>query len=189
MIVLTRRHVIASLTGTAVTLCPALLNAQSIPEPEWGDVPYDTPVGEMTLTMLDAGPAEIDASTLQPGEVAVVGRPTTDDNYSSTGMVQYVAIMRRTEAQIAFGAENDRDGTVQDPNYFVVNLLCTHRGKAIGITGNPDAPFACTDRRGRHGSIYNAVGFGVAGASEDEYLSIPDYALTVDGDQVVVALS
>ena len=188
MIVLTRRHVIASLTGSAVTLCPALLNAQSIPEPDWGDIPDDTPVGEMTLTMLDAGPAEIDASTLQPGEVAVIGRPTTDEDYSATGMIQYVAIMRRTDAQVAFGAENDRDGTVQDPNYFVVNLLCSHRGKAIGITGNPEAPFACTDRGSRHGSTYNAVGYGIAGASDKEYLSIPDYALTKSGDQIIVAL-
>lgn len=185
----TRRHVIATLTTTSVLLCPALLNAQTVPQPDWGDIATDKPLGETVLVNVAAGPAAVDVSALQPGEVAVIARPTDDAAYTSTGMVQYIAVHRRTDDQIAFGGQNDRAGTVQDPAFFVVNLLCTHRGKAIGITGNPEAPFACTDRGSRHSSVYNAVGFGVSGASEDEYLSIPDYTLTIDGDTVTVALA
>ena len=188
-IVVTRRHVIATIASSSVVLCPAVLNAQTVPEPDWGEVPYDKPLGETQLVEVAAGPAEVDVSALQAGEVAVIARPTDDEEYAATGMIQYIAVLRRTDDQIAFGAENDREGTVQDPRFFVVNLLCSHRGKAIGITGNPDAPFACTDRRGRHGSIYNSVGFGIAGASEDEFLSIPDYTLTANGDQVTVAIT
>ncbi len=173
---ISRRHVITTLTSTSVLLCPALLNAQTV-DIDWDGVPTDKPLGEDQLIALAAGPAEVDISALQPGEVAVVARPTEDEAYASTGNMQYVAVMRRTDDQMAFGQTNDRDGTVQDPAYFVVNLLCSHRGKAIGLTGDPGVPFACTDRRGRHGSNYDAAGFGVAGASEGEYLSIPDYTL------------
>ena len=183
---LTRRHVIATLSGGAVFLCPAILNAQSAADLGWEDIPDDTPIGQNQTITVDAGPAEVDITRLQPGEVAVIARPTTDEEYAGTGMIQYVAVHRRTEAQIA--AAEDREGTVQDLGYFVVNLVCTHRGKAIGLTGNPEAPFACTDRRSRHSSVYNVSGFGVSGASEDEYLSIPDYTLSV-GDSVILQLA
>ena len=186
---LTRRHVMATLSSTTVLLCPAVLNAQTDLSINWEGVPDDRPIGEDRLINVAAGPAEVDVTDLQPGEVAVIARPTEDPEYSNTGMVQYVAIHHRTEAQIAFGAANDREGTVQDPAYFVVNLLCSHRGKAIGLTGNAEAPFACTDRGSRHSSVYDATGFGVSGASEDEYLSIPEYTLQVSDTQVVLQLA
>lgn len=186
---MTRRHVITTISSSAVLLCPALLNAQTNLETDWADIPDDKPIGENRLITVAAGPAEVDVSELQPGEVIIIARPTVDDAFSATGMMQYIAVHRRTAEQIAFGATNDRDGTVQNPEYFVVNLLCSHRGKAIGITGNPDAPFACTDRGARHSSVYDATGFGVSGASEGEYLSIPEHAITADGGQVVVTLA
>ncbi len=186
---MTRRHVITTISTSAILLCPAILNAQTNIDEDWADIPDDRPIGEDQLITLAEGSAEVDVSELQPGEVAVIARPTTDEEFSATGLVQYVAVHRRTADQVAFGEANDRDGTVQNPEYFVVNLLCSHRGKAIGITGNPEAPFACTDRGSRHSSVYDASGFGVSGASEDEYLSIPDYTITADGDQVVVLLA
>lgn len=186
---MTRRHVMTTISSTAVLLCPAILNAQTNFEAEWAGLPEDRPTGENQLIAVSAGAAEVEISALQPGEVAVIARPTDDAEFSATGMMQYVAVHRRTAEQVAFGTANDRAGTVQNPEYFVVNLLCTHRGKAIGLTGNPDAPFACLDRGSRHGSVYNAVGMGVAGASEGEYLSIPDYTLTADGGQVVLSLA
>lgn len=184
---LTRRHIIATLTGSAVMLCPAILNAQAAPD--WGSIPTAEPVGQDQLITLPAGPADVDVSTLQPGEVAVVARPTDNQNYSNTGMTQYIAVMRRSEAQIAFGDENDRPGTVQDPRYLVIDLLCPHRGKAIGLTGNSAAPFACTDQRSRHGSVFDASGFGIAGASDDEYMSVPAYTIAETGGQVIVSLT
>ncbi len=184
---LTRRNVIAIVPSSTLLLCPAILNAQTV-DLDWDDVPTTEPIGQDKLMTVAAGPASIDVSDLEPGQVAVIARPTEDEAYASTGMTQYVAVHRRTDAQIAFGEANDRPGTVADPAYFVVNLLCTHRGKAIGMTGNPDVPFACTDRRGRHSSNYDASGFGVAGASEGEYLSIPSYTLT-NGTQVVLELA
>ncbi len=184
---LTRRNVIAMVPSSSLLLCPAILNAQTV-DLDWDDIPTTAPVGEDKLINLEAGPATVDITDLEPGQVAVVARPSEDPEYSSTGNTQYIAVMRRTDAQIAFGSENDRPGTVQDPAYFIVNLVCTHRGKAIGMTGNPDVPFACTDRGGRHSSNYDASGFGIAGASEDEYLSIPDYSLTT-GAQVVLNLA
>lgn len=182
---LTRRNVIATLTSTTVLLCPAVLNAQAL-SLDWDGIPTTMPTGEDTLIAVDAGSASVDVTALQQGEVAVIARPTQDPVYTSTEMTQYIAVLRRTDAQIA--AADDRDGTVQDAGYFVVNLVCTHRGKAIGMTGNPDAPFACTDRRSRHSSVYNGSGFGISGASEGEHLSIPDYTIDV-GDQVILTLT
>jgi len=184
---LTRRHVMATLSSSAVLLCPAILNAQTV-DIDWGDIPTTTPVGQKSLLNVDVGPAQVDVTDLQAGEVAVIARPTTDETYTATGMIQYVGVLRRTADQIAFGATNDRAGTVQNPEYFVVNLLCTHRGKAIGITGDPNVPFACTDRGARHSSNYDASGHGVSGAGEDENLSIPDYSIATDG-LVVLSLT
>jgi len=186
---MTRRHVITTISTSAVLLCPAILSAQTNLDDAWADIPDDKPIGEDNLISVTEGPAEVDVSALRPGEVTVIARPTADAKFSATGMMQYIAVHRRTADQIAFGAANDRDGTVQNPEYFVVNLLCTHRGKAIGLTGNPDAPFACTDRGSRHSSVYDATGFGVSGASEGEYLSIPAHTISADGGQVVVTLT
>ena len=185
---ISRRHVIATLSSSTVLLCPAILNAQTV-SVEWSGIPTDKPIGQNQLLEVGAGPATVEISALAPGEVAVIARPSDDPNFSSTGMTQYVAVHRRTAEQMAFGAANDRDGTVQDPNYFVANLVCTHRGKAIGLTGDPAAPFACTDRGSRHSSVYDASGFGVSGASEGEAMSIPDYSLAVAGDTVTLSLA
>jgi len=183
---LTRRHVIATLSSSAVLLCPAILNAQTV-DVDWGDIPTTTPVGQSTVINVEGSGAQVDVSALQPGEVAVIARPTTDEAYTATGMVQYVGVLRRTADQIAFGAANDRAGTVQNAEYFVVNLRCTHRGKAIGITGDPNVPFACTDRGARHSSNYDASGHGVAGAGEGDNLSIPEYTIATGG-QVILTL-
>ncbi len=183
-----RRHVITTISSTAVMLCPAILNARTV-EVDWGGIPTTEPIGQNQTLTVGAGPATVEISALQPGEVAVIARPTDDANYSSTGMTQFIAVHRRTPEQIAFGEANDPAGSVQNPAYFVVNLLCTHRGKAIGLTGDPAAPFACTDRGSRHSSVYDASGLGVSGASEDERLSTPEHTLAVDGETVVLTLA
>ncbi|MDP5083817.1 MAG: hypothetical protein NWQ23_00250 [Yoonia sp.] len=186
---MTRRNVIATISSSAVLLCPALLNAQTNIDEAWAGIPDDRPIGEDRLITLEAGPAQVDVTALQPGEVIVIARPTDDAAFSATGMTQYIAVHRRTADQIAFGAANDRTGAVQNGEYFVVNLVCSHRGKAIGLTGNPAAPFACTDRGSRHSSVFDASGFGVSGASEGEYLSIPAYTLQSSSGQVIVELA
>lgn len=182
---LTRRHVIATLSSSALVLCPAILNAQAL-DLDWDGLSEKEPIGQDRTIQVEAGPAQIDISDLRAGEVAVIARPTEDPVFSGTDMIQYIAVHHRTETQRA-DAE-DREGAIQDPTYFVVNLVCTHRGKAIGLTGDPDAPFACTDRGSRHSSVYDLAGFGVAGASEGEYLSIPDYTLSVS-DTVTLELA
>jgi hypothetical protein len=186
---MTRRQVIAMIPASTALLCPAILNAQTDIDADWADIPKNTPIGQNNLIELPAGPAEIDVSALLPGEVTVIARPTEDETYSSTGMIQYIAVHRRTDAQISFGEANDREGTIKNPAYFVANLVCSHRGKAIGITGNPEAPFACTDRGGRHGSVYDVTGLGVSGASDGEYLSIPDYEIAGANGVVIVQLA
>lgn len=186
---MTRRNVIATLSGSAVLLCPALLNAQTDIDAAWAGIPDDRPIGEDRLISLAAGPAEVDVSDLQPGEVIVIARPTDDAAFSGTGMTQYIAVHRRTDDQVAFGEANDRVGMIENREYFVVNLVCSHRGKAIGLTGDPAAPFACTDRGARHASVYDVSGLGVSGASEGESLSVPAYTLDFVSGQVIVALA
>ncbi|MEL6584849.1 MAG: hypothetical protein AAFQ36_13550 [Pseudomonadota bacterium] len=183
MYTLTRRHVLMTAAGSALTLCPAILNA-SVELDAWETLPDDTPVGYDKLMSVEAGPATVEISDLMPGDVAVIARPTDDPEYAATGMIQYIAVHVRTDEQIAFGAENDPAGATQDQRFFVVNLVCTHRGKAIGITGDPSAPFACLDRGRRHSSVYNASGLGIGGASEGDQLSIPAYTIA-DADGLI----
>lgn len=182
---LTRRNVIVTLSASSVMLCPAVLTAQA----DWGEVAEDRPLGQDQLLTVPAGPARIEISGLAPGQVAVIARPTTDDNYSNTGMTQFVGVLHRTEAQIAYGAANDRAGVVQDPRYLVVNLVCPHRGKAIGITGDANVPFACTDRGSRHSSDFDAAAMGTAGASDGDPMSIPDYTIEGAGTEIVLNLA
>ncbi|MEL6700293.1 MAG: hypothetical protein AAFO58_01235 [Pseudomonadota bacterium] len=178
-----RRHVIATLSASSVMLCPALLNAQA--QIDWPDSVADNkPIGEDRLITLASANEPVDVSDLQPGEVAVIARANDGPDFSNTDQTQYVAVLRRTDDQIA--AANDRDGTVQDERYFVANLVCPHRGYAIGMTGDASIPFACTRRGGRHGSEFDAAGLGVAGASDGEYMSIPAYTLDASG---VITLS
>lgn len=186
---LTRRHVIATMTSSAVTLCPAILKAQTTADlSSWSGTPTTEPIGQDQLITLAAGPAEVDITALGAGEVAVIARPSDSDDHSSTGMTQYVGVLRRTVEQVAYGAANDRDGTVMDENYLVVELTCPHRGKAVGITGDPNAPFACTDRGNRHSSDFDASGMGVAGASKGDPMVIPAYSIAV-GSKVVLTLA
>lgn len=186
---LSRRHVLATLTGSAVMLCPALLNAQGNIDAEWADVPTTTPIGQDKLMELPAGAAQVDISDLAPGEVAVIARPNSADTYSATGSVQYIGVHRRTDEQIAFGADNDAPGAVKDPRFFVADLVCPHRGKAIGFTGDPAVPFACTDRGGRHSSNFNASGMGIGGASVGDPMAIPAYEIADSGGTIVLSLT
>ena len=87
----TRRHVIATLSSTTVMLCPALLNAQQV-DLDWGSIPTTAPVGQDMLVEVGAGPAEVDVTALQPGEVAVIARPSDSEIFASTGNTQYVAV-------------------------------------------------------------------------------------------------
>lgn len=186
---LSRRHVLTTMTGTAIFLCPAVLTAQGNIDSEWADVPTTAPIGQDKLLELSEGPAEVDISDLAPGEVAVIARPNSADTYASTGATQYVAVLRRTDAQIAFGQANDTAGSVKDPRFFVADLVCPHRGKAIGFTGDPDVPFACTDRGNRHSSNFNASGMGIGGASDGDPMTIPDYEIAESGGAIVLTLA
>lgn len=173
---LSRRNVIATVTSTSVLLCPHILSAQTL-DLSWDDIPTSAPIGEDALFELGAGPVDVDISALAPGEVAVIARPSDDGEFSSTGQVNYVAVLHRTDAQIAAAGDNSRAVATENPAYLVVSLVCPHRGKAVGMTGNPDLPFACTDRGRRHSSVFDAAGAGVSGASDDEELAVPPYTL------------
>lgn len=182
---LTRRNVMMTLTSSAVLLCPAILNAQVV-EFQWDTDPDDSkPVGEDQLINLAEGETTVEISALMPGEVAVIARPTTNDNFSNTGMIQYIAVMHRTVAQMAQG---DSPAAGQDARYLVANLICPHRGNAIGMTGIEQMPFACTKTGSRHDARFNAAGMGVAGGADGDPMSVPDYTLAV-GDTVVLTLT
>lgn len=186
---LTRRHVIASFATAPLVLCPAVLNAQAA-DFSWDQAyPDDTPVNADRTLMLDDGEKMVEISGLAEGEVAVLGMPDASGDYGNTGNIRYIAVHRRTADQVAMFSAEDRAGTVQDPAYFIVDLTCPHRGYAIGLTGVAEAPFACLKTGSRHSSVFNGAGFGIAGASEDEYMTIPDYSLRVTGADVVVTFA
>lgn len=174
---LTRRHVLATFAGATVTLCPAILNAQSALD-LWGQEVADTqPFGQKSVIEVGEGAASIDVTDLTPGDVAVISRPTDNFDYERLGFIQHIAVLRRTDAQIAVAPAGD-----QDPRYFVADLLCPHRGFAIGITDNPDMPFACTKRGDRHSSMFDSTGLGVAGKSTGDPMSVPSYTMDITGD-------
>lgn len=179
---LTRRHVIATFSASSVTLCPAVLNAAVY---GWADgFTDDAPQGQDRLVNV-SGSETVDITDLAPGEMAVLARANSAGEFTNTGGTQYVGVLHRTAEQIAAGA----GAQTQDERYLVVNLVCPHRGFAIGLTDDPNTPFACTKTGGRHGSIFNAAGVGVGGASDDgDALSVPGYALTV-GSTVTIALT
>jgi hypothetical protein len=180
---LTRRNVITTLTATSVLLCPAVLNAHEDEHFSWGpNIDTSKPSGQDRLVMLMDRSEPVDVTELGPGQVAVVGVPTDHPDYVSTGMVQYVAILRRSPSQIKAIKKNERTNKVHDQRYLVVNLVCPHKGFAIGITSMEHSPFACTKEGKRHHSIFDASGFGVHGKSSGEYMSVPEYTLDIDGD-------
>ncbi len=176
---LTRRHVIGTFAAAgAAALCPAALMAQAV---EWkGEVTSDSvSVGADQMLEIGEGAVTVDISALMPGEVAVLTRPTTDPNYLNTGGAQNIALHRRTADQMAAA-----DGA----EYYVFNMVCPHRGFAISMTTDPARPFACNKQGGRHGSVFDAAGLGVGGASKDEMLTSPAHSLAADGDTVTLTL-
>jgi hypothetical protein len=180
---LTRRNVVTTLTATSVFLCPAVLNAHEDEDFSWGaGIDTSKPTGQEKLVMLMDRSEPVDVTDLGPGQVAVIGIPTDHPNYFSTGMVQYVAILRRSPSQITAAKNNGRTDKVQDERYFVANLICPHKGFAIGITTMEHSPFACTKEGKRHHSIFDASGYGVHGKSSGEYMSVPEYILDIEGD-------
>lgn len=187
---LTRRNIITTLTATSVLLCPAVLNAHEDEDFSWGpSVDTNKPSGQDRLVMLKDRSEPVDVTDLDLGQVAVVGVPTGHPDYFSTGMVQYVAILRRSPSQIEAAQKSDRTATVEDQRYLVVNLVCPHKGFAIGITPMEDRPFACTKEGKRHHSIFDSSGFGVHGKSSGEYMSVPKYTLDIEGDVTKAVLT
>ena len=181
---LTRRNIIATMTSSTVLLCPRILGAQTV-DLDWNGIATDTPVGMDALFELPAGPGTVDISALSPGDVAVIARPSNEGEFSATGQVDYIAVLHRTDAQIAAAQATGQAITTQNPAYLVVSLVCPHRGKAVGMTGDPALPFACTDRRSRHSSVFDVAGTGVSGASEKEKMKVPNY--TLEGTALTLA--
>ncbi len=169
---ISRRHVIVSLASTATFLCPAVLNAATTADlTSWADIPTDSPVGLSRILRLNSGPASIDISALKPGEVTVIARPNDSDDYAGTGQTQFVAAMRK------------------DNDYLIVELTCPHKGKAIGLTGDPKVPFACTKRGRYHSSEFDSNGLGVAGKSSGDPMIVPEHKLSSSNGKVVLELA
>ena len=169
---ISRRNVIVTLTSTATFLCPALLNAATTADLSgWSNIPTDSPAGLSQILQLGSGPAIIDISELNPGEVTVISRPNDSEDYSGTGQTQFVAVMRR------------------DKDYLIVELTCPHKGKAIGLTGDPKVPFACTKRGRFHSSEFDSNGLGVAGKSLGDPMIVPEHKLTRSNEKVLLELA
>ena len=168
---ITRRHVIVTLASTATFLCPAVLNAATTADlSSWAAIPTDSPAGLSQILRLGIGPASIDISELKPGDVTVIARPDDSADYAGTGQTQFVAAMRK------------------DKDYLIVELTCPHKGKAIGLTGDPKVPFACTKRGRYHSSEFDSNGLGVAGKSSGDSMIFPEHKLTISYGKVVLEL-
>ena len=169
---ISRRHVIITLANTATFLCPAVLNAATTADlSSWANIPTDSPAGISQILQLGSGPAKIDISDLKPGNVTVISRPNNKADYAATGQTQFIAAMRR------------------DKDYLVVELTCPHKGKAIGLTGDPNVPFACTKRGRYHSSEFDSNGLGVAGKSSGDPMIVPEHKLTSSNGKVVLELA
>ena len=169
---ISRRHVIVTLASSAPFLCPAVLNAATSADlSSRADIPTDSPVGLSQILRLNSGPARIDISELKPGDVTVIARPDDSADYAGTGQKQYVAVMRR------------------DKDYLVVELTCPHKGKAIGLTGDPKVPFACTKRGRYHSSEFDSNGLGVAGKSSGDPMIVPEHKVNSSNGKVVLKLA
>ena len=172
MIKISRRHVIVTLTTSVAFLCPAVLNAATSADlSSWANIPTDSPAGLTEILRLGKGPASINISELKPGDVTVIARPDDNADYAGTGQTQFVAVMRK------------------DNDYLIVELTCPHKGKAVGLTGDPEVPFACTKRGRYHSSEFDSNGLGVAGKSSGEPMIVPEYNLTISDDKVVLELA
>jgi hypothetical protein len=169
---ISRRHVIGTLASSAALLCPAVLTAATSADlSSWADIPTDSPAGVKEILRLGKGPAKIDISQLKPGDVAVIARPDDSADYAGTGLTQFVAAMRR------------------DKDYLIVELTCPHKGKAIGLTGDPKVPFACTKRGRYHSSEFDSNGLGVAGKSSGDPMIVPEHKLNSSNGKVVLELA
>ena len=168
---ISRRHVIVTLASTATFLCPAVLNAATTADLSgWANIPTDIPMGLKQVLRLENGPASIDISQLKPGDVSVIARPNDSADYAGTGQTQFVAVMRR------------------DKDYLIVELTCPHKGKAIGLTGDPRVPFACTKRGRYHSSEFDSNGLGVAGKSSGDPMIVPEHKLNSSNGKIVLEL-
>ena len=169
---ISRRHVIVTIASTATLLCPAVVNAATSADLSgWANIPTDSPVGASKILQLGSGPASIDISELKPGDVTVIARPDDSADYAGTGQIQFVAAMRR------------------DKDYLIVELTCPHKGKAIGLTGDPKVPFACTKRGRHHSSEFDSNGLGVAGKSSGDPMIIPEHKLNSSNGKVILELT
>ena len=169
---ISRRHVIVTLASSTAFLCPAVLNgATSTDLSSWANIPTDSPAGLTEILRLGKGPASIDISELKPGDVTVIARPNDSADYAGTGQTQFVAAMRR------------------DKDYLIVELTCPHKGKAVGLTGDPEVPFACTKRGTHHSSEFDSNGLGVAGKSSGDPMIIPEHKLNSSNGKVVLELT
>ncbi len=169
---ISRRHVIATLASSTTFLCPAVLNAATSADLSgWVDIPTDSPPGLKKVLRLGSGPASIDISELKPGDITVISRPNDSVDYAGTGQIQFVAAMRRIK------------------DYLIVELTCPHKGKAVGLTGDPKVPFACTKRGRYHSSEFDSNGLGVAGKSSGDPMIVPEHKLTSSDGKVVLQLS
>ena len=168
---ISRRQVIITLASSATFLCPAVLNAATTADlSSWANIPTDSPAGLSQILRLGSGPAKIDISELKAGDVTVISRPNNKADYSGTGQTQFIAAMRR------------------DKDYLIVELTCPHKGKAIGLTGDPNVPFACTDRGRYHSSEFDFNGVGVAGKSSGDPMVVPEHRLTKSNGKVILEL-
>ena len=77
----------------------------------------------------------------------------------------------------------------RDKDYLVVELTCPHKGKAIGLTGDPKVPFACTKRGRYHSSEFDSNGLGVAGKSSGDPMIVPEHKLSSSNGKVVLELT
>jgi hypothetical protein len=77
----------------------------------------------------------------------------------------------------------------RDKDYLIVELLCPHKGKAIGLTGDPKAPFACTKRVKLTRVMLTTFGLGVAGKSSGDPMIIPKHKLNSSNGKVVLELT
>ena len=169
---ISRRHVIVTLASSAAFLCPAVLNAATSTDlSSWANIPTDSPAGLTEVLRLGKGPASIDISELKPGDVTVIARPDDSADYAGTGQTQFVAAMRR------------------DKDYLIVELTCPHKGKAVGLTGDPKVPFACTKRGRHHSSEFDSNGLGVVGKSSGDPMIIPEHKLNSSNGKVVLELT
>ena len=169
---ISRRNVIVTLSSTATFLCPAVLKAATSTDlSTWSNIPTDSPAGVKNILRLGNGPASIDISELKPGDITVISRPDDSADYAGTGQTQFVAAMRK------------------DKDYMVVELTCPHKGKAIGLTGDPKVPFACTKRGRYHSSEFDLNGLGVAGKSSGDRMIVPEHKLSRSNGKVVLELA